>query len=134
LAIQAGLGFAQDGRAHISSIELGKIQQPEDETLEKIAPVLGITVKDLCSGSMPPTGQTQAELETVRGSVDRPQPSYQRGLSFGAPDLSDIANKDSKGLIDPLTKALEEIEEISRRIEELRRVVKNLLRIKGKQQ
>jgi transcriptional regulator with XRE-family HTH domain len=65
LAIQAGLGVAQDGRAHISSIELGKIQRPEDETLEKIGAVLGVTLNDLRSGRMPPTGQTEETLETV---------------------------------------------------------------------
>jgi len=65
LAIQAGLGVAQDGRAHISSIELGKIQRPEDETLEKIGAVLGVTLSDLRSGRMPPTGQSEETLETV---------------------------------------------------------------------
>jgi transcriptional regulator with XRE-family HTH domain len=82
LAIQAGLGVAQDGRAHISSIELGKIQRPEDETLHKIAAVLGLKMADLRSGSLPPTGQAQVTLETVQ-TLSQQEASHPQGLTVG---------------------------------------------------
>jgi transcriptional regulator with XRE-family HTH domain len=72
LAVQAGFGL--NGRAHISSIESGKIQRPEDETLDKITAVLGLEAEDLRSGCMPPTGQVQEALESVQ-TLKQPQPT-----------------------------------------------------------
>jgi transcriptional regulator with XRE-family HTH domain len=82
LAIQAGLGVAQDGRAHISSIELGKIQRPEDETLEKIGAVLGVTPNDLRSGYMPPTDQMEETVEPAH-ILDLQESPNSEGDTFG---------------------------------------------------
>jgi transcriptional regulator with XRE-family HTH domain len=91
LAIHAGLGVARDGRAHISSIELGKIQQPEDETLEKIGAVLGVTPNDLRSGRMPPPGQTSETLsltEEEKQELLATTPSRRRGAKQEIPTPS----------------------------------------------
>ena len=65
---------------------------------------------------------TEGALEVSVGSL---QPSPRRGFGFRAPDLSE---SHTEGRADQLKEILTEIAEISRRLEEIRRVVEELLK------
>jgi hypothetical protein len=67
--------------------------------------------------------------------VTRQLPPGEPDLSFGAPDISDdvkrdsdVAERDTKALRLMLHGALQEIDEINRRVEALRQVIEALLR------
>jgi transcriptional regulator with XRE-family HTH domain len=126
-------------KGYLSELEHNKTLHPGNVHLTQLAKALGIPVRYLINRFFPDMiAETQQAAETparaIEDSIDKLLPRGQRELSFGAPDLSEIVNRDSEAHNVTLRKVLEEIEEISRRIEELRRVVENLLQIKGKQQ
>jgi transcriptional regulator with XRE-family HTH domain len=114
LAIQAGLGVAQDGRAHISSIELGKIQRPEDETVEKIATVFGLQAEDLRSGRMPQTKPSSQQNEEHASAASN------GGFGFRSPLRSRRRRLSEDELLQQI---LITISELQRVVEELQRMV-----------
>jgi transcriptional regulator with XRE-family HTH domain len=106
-------------KGYISGLERDKIRQPGDDHLVLLSRALEIPVLYLVTRRLP-----EEELE----------------ISFGAPVISDgadkdanIAEQDSKALIPMLSGALEEINEISQRIEALRQVIEDLLRRKAEE-
>jgi transcriptional regulator with XRE-family HTH domain len=114
LAARAGLP-----KAYISQVEHGKVHQPGDENLTRIASALEIPVEDIVLRHLP-------EAEGKSGKLTkRKRQITQRVFSFNAPDTSE---HHSEGRIDVLKDLLREIAEMNRRIEEIRRVVEELLR------
>jgi len=111
-------------KSYLSELENGKIQNPGATHLERIASTLGIPVLYLVARWLPDqvAEATEGALEVNVGSL---QPSPRRGFGFRAPDLSEIH---SQGRIDQLKEVLTEIAEITHRIEEIRRVVEDMLR------
>jgi transcriptional regulator with XRE-family HTH domain len=118
LAVQAG--FGQNGRAHISSIELGKIQRPEEETLDKIAAALGLQAEDLRSGCMPPDARL----------TPKTKPSSQQNEEHAS-----VASIGGFGFRSPLRSRRwrlredEQLQQILITISELQRVVEELQRM-----
>jgi transcriptional regulator with XRE-family HTH domain len=101
-------------KGYISGLERDKIRQPGDDHLILLSRALEIPVLYLVTRRLP-----VEELE----------------ISFGAPVISDgadkdanIAERDAKALTLLLSGALQEINEISQRIEALRQVIEDLLR------
>jgi transcriptional regulator with XRE-family HTH domain len=111
-------------KSYLSELENGRIHNPGAMHLERIASTLGIPVLYLVARWLP--DQVTADVEgAVEGDVETLQPSPRRGFGLRAPDLSE---RHSEGRVVQLKEILTEIGEISRRIEEIRRVVEGLLR------
>jgi transcriptional regulator with XRE-family HTH domain len=103
LGIRAGLP-----RAYISQVEHGKVHQPGDENLARIANALKIPVEYLVVRRLP-----DMETQTVDGD-----------FTFGAPRVTGRKSKsNATTCADTLKDVLQEINEISMRLEQLRRVV-----------
>jgi transcriptional regulator with XRE-family HTH domain len=109
-------------KAYISQVERGKVRQPGDENLARIASALKIPVEYLIVRRLPekdtPTG-------TPRQSIKRKRQIVESGFGFDAPDIS---KHNTTSRIDVLRELLREIAEMNRRTEEIRRVVEELLR------
>jgi transcriptional regulator with XRE-family HTH domain len=108
LAARAGLP-----KAYISQLEHGRIHHPGDENLARIASALEIPVEYLVVRRLP-------EKETQSVASD---------FTFGAPRSSGGKSKSNAATFaDTLKDILQEINEISIRLEELKRVVEERLR------
>jgi transcriptional regulator with XRE-family HTH domain len=119
LAVQAG--FGQNGRAHISSIEHGKIQRPEEETLDKIAAVLGLQAEDLRSGCMPPDAMlTPKTKPSSQQNEEHATVASIGGFGFRSPLRSRRRHLSED---EQLQQILITISELQRVIEELQRML-----------
>ncbi len=108
LGIRAGLP-----RAYISQVEHGKVHQPGDENLARIASALKIPVEYLIVRRLP-------EKETQTVSND---------FTFGAPRGSGRKSKsNATTYADTLQDILQEINEISMRLEALKQGVEERLK------
>jgi transcriptional regulator with XRE-family HTH domain len=106
-------------KGYISGLERDKIRQPGDDHLILLSRALEIPVLYL---------------------VTRRLPEEESEISFGAPTISDWTDKDSdidkndsKAITIMLSGALEEINEISQRVEALRQVIEDLLQRKAEE-
>jgi transcriptional regulator with XRE-family HTH domain len=117
LGIRAGLP-----RAYISQVEHGKVHQPGDENLARIASALEIPVEYLIVRRLP---DKDTLTGTQRQSTKRKRQRVESGYEFDAPDIS---KRHAAGRVDVLREILREIAEMNRRTEEIRRVVEELLR------
>ncbi len=122
LAARAGLP-----KAYISQVEHGKVHQPGDQNLARIASALEIPVEYLVVRRLPekdthPNGEAVGKSGK---STKRKRQRAESGFGFEAPDIS---KHNTVGRIDVLRELLREIAEMNRRTEEIRRVVEELLR------
>jgi transcriptional regulator with XRE-family HTH domain len=110
-------------KSYLSELENGRIHNPGAIHLERIASTLGIPVLYLVARWLP---DQVAEVTEGSGevNVDTLQPSPRRGFGFRAPNLSERYTVDR---VDQLKEILTEIAEIAHRIEEIRRVVEDML-------
>jgi excisionase family DNA binding protein len=73
------------------------------------------------------SGRQISEVSPSESQSPPLAPTRSRGFRFGAPDLSD-SESNSVARAETLREVLQEIDDISRRLEELRRVVEELLK------
>jgi len=99
-------------KAYISQVEHGRVRQPGDENLARIARVLEIPVEYLIVRRLP-----EKEIQTVS-----------KDFTFGEPRGSGGKSKRNVATCaDTLKDILQEINEISLRLEQLKRVVEERL-------
>jgi transcriptional regulator with XRE-family HTH domain len=111
-------------KSYLSELENGRIHNPGATHLERIASTLSIPVLYLVARWLP--DQVAEEMESaVEGSTDKPLTRVGRGFGFRAPDLS-VTHTESR--VDQLKEVLTEIAEVTQRIEEIRRVVAEMLK------
>jgi transcriptional regulator with XRE-family HTH domain len=114
-------------KAYISQVEHGKVHQPGDENLARIARALEIPVEYIVLRRLPEKDtQPGGEAGGKSGKLTkRKRQIAESGFGFDAPDTS---KRHAAGRIDVLREILREIAEMNRRTEEIRRVVEELLR------
>jgi transcriptional regulator with XRE-family HTH domain len=61
-------------QTHISRIELGKIQEPEEPTLERLAANLGVSVSQLRQGALPVTDRAKTATQSPSTGTAREVP------------------------------------------------------------
>jgi transcriptional regulator with XRE-family HTH domain len=114
-------------RAYISQVEHGKVHQPGDENLARIASALNIPVEHLVLRRLPEKDVHPGEAAEGKSgkSTTRKRQRAESGFGFDAPNVS---KRHAAGRSDVLREILREIAEMNRRTEEIRRVVEELLR------
>jgi transcriptional regulator with XRE-family HTH domain len=118
-----GLGWHLS-QGYLPSLEKKPSARVHKQLAAALGTALGIPVPELIVGV--PHGSRGEVTETPAGVVvNIPQPTSRRGFGFRAPDLSESHSADR---VDQLKEILVEIAEIVHRIEEIRRVVEELLK------
>jgi transcriptional regulator with XRE-family HTH domain len=111
-------------KSYLSELENGKIQNPGALHVNRIASTLGIPVLYLVARWLPDQVAEVSE-GAVAGNIDKTLPRARRGFGFRAPDLSELHTVDR---VEQLKEVLAEIAEITHRIEDIRRVVEEIVR------
>jgi transcriptional regulator with XRE-family HTH domain len=115
-------------QGYLPSLEKKPAARVHKQLAEALASALGTPVTELIVGE--PQGSRGEATEIPAGAVvDRLQPTHRRCFGFRAPDLSE---HHSAGRVDQLKEILVEIGEVTQRIEEIRRVVEEMLTSEGR--